>query len=90
MGTSFHDQHGWRTNGHSTKQANVARQNASAGPGHPVSCGAFTKNPLVLQSAADEKTFVLHGAGAMPAWQGRLSTRETDAVVAYTRTQLGR
>ena len=41
-------------------------------------------------SAADEKAFVLHGAGAMPAWQGRLSNEEIDAVVAYTRTGLGR
>jgi mono/diheme cytochrome c family protein len=38
--------------------------------------------------AADEISLVSNGRGAMPAWEGRLTSEEIAAVVEYTRTGL--
>ena len=40
-------------------------------------------------TVADQMTVVSNGRGGMPAFGGRLSAEEIDAVVAYTRTELG-
>src|SRR5712671_531086 len=56
IGTSFHDQAGRRTSGHSARHANAARQNASRGPDQPARYGDLTKKPLVLHITAATKT----------------------------------
>ena len=41
-------------------------------------------------NVAGEVAVVTNGRGSMPAWKGRLTSDQISAVVAYTRSSLGR
>jgi len=55
------------------------------GKGVPGSFAALDGSPIVLGPKAANINIVLHGKGAMPAWQPVLSETEIAAVITYTR-----
>ncbi|GGI19926.1 cytochrome c oxidase subunit 2 [Oxalicibacterium faecigallinarum] len=55
------------------------------GKGVPGSFAALDGSPIVLGPKKANIDIVLHGKGAMPAWQSVLSETEIAAVITYTR-----
>jgi len=73
------------TSGAGIYKANCATCHGSSGQGFvgPSLVGTVAKYP----DAADEIAVVTNGRNEMPAWGGRITTKQIASVVGYTRTE---
>ena len=76
------------SSGEAIFRANCSRCHGSDGGGATAPKLAGGAVVARFPDAADQRAVIANGRGGMPAWAGRLTDDEIDAVVRYTREDL--